>query len=108
MKELLTVNANFHAVWTDGDKKQQLPQVEVIVVMCEPIYTVDACGSIIRQRETSQCRFSAAPDMLRKLADSLAKLADEADSLPLANVKTVATEGAGESLTEADQHPSQN
>ena len=84
MKELLTVNANFHAVWTDGDKKQ-LPQVEVIVVMCEPIYTVDSCGSLIRQRETSQCRFSAAPDMLRKLADSLVKLADEADSLPLAN-----------------------
>lgn len=84
MKELLTVNANFHAVWTDGDKKH-LPQVEVILVMCEPVYSVDACGSVIRQRETSQCRFSAAPDMLRKLADSLVKLADEADSLPLAN-----------------------
>ena len=92
MKELLTVNANFHAVWTDGDKKQQLPQVEVIVVMCEPIYTVDACGSIIRQRETSQCRFSASPDMLRKLADSLVKLADEADSLPLANASGQARE----------------
>lgn len=90
MKELLTVNANFHAVWTDGDKKQ-LPQVEVIVVMCEPIYTVDACGSIIRQRETSQCRFSAAPDMLRKLADSLVKLAEEADSLPLANAPAMPT-----------------
>lgn len=91
MKELLTVNANFHAVWADGEKKQQLPQVEVIVVMCEPIYTVDACGGIIRQRETSQCRFSAAPEMLRKLADSLVKLADEADSLPLANVPAMAS-----------------
>ena len=89
MKELLTVNANFHAVWSEEDKKQ-IPQVEVIVVMCEPIYTVDACGSIIRQRETSQCRFSAAPDMLRKLADSLVKLADEAESLPLANAIVVA------------------
>lgn len=89
MKELLTVNANFHAVWTEGDQKQ-LPQVEVIIVMCEPTYTVDACGSIIRQRETSQCRFSAAPEMLRKLANSLVKLADEADSLPLANASVEA------------------
>ena len=97
MKELLTVNANFHAVWTDGDKKQ-LPQVEVIVVMCEPIYTVDACGSIIRQRETSQCRFSAAPDMLRKLADSLVKLAEEADSLPLAKRPRPSQRGLSHSL----------
>ena len=86
MKELLAVNANFHAVWAEGDKKQQLPRVEVIVVMCEPIYKVDACGGIIGQRETSQCRFSAAPDMLRRMAGSLVGLADEADSLHLANV----------------------
>jgi hypothetical protein len=84
MKELLTVNANFHAVWTDGDKRQ-LPQVEVILVMSEPTYAVDAVGEIIRQRETSQCRFSASPKLLRKLAESLNKLADEADALPVAN-----------------------
>ena len=84
MKELLTVNANFFAVWTET---KQVSQVEIIILMSEPTYCVDACGQLVRQRDTSQCRFSAAPDMLRKLADSLVKLADEADSLPLANDK---------------------
>jgi len=84
MNELLTVNANFHAVWADKSSKL-LPQVEVIIVMCEPTYAVDAVGDVIRQRSTSQCRFSANPKMLRKLAESLTKLADEAESLPLQN-----------------------
>jgi hypothetical protein len=81
MNELLTVNANFHAVWEEGTKILR-PQVEVIVVVSEPTYTLDAVGDIIRQRATSQFRFSANPKMLRRLADSLVKLADEADALP--------------------------
>jgi hypothetical protein len=84
MKELLTISANFHAVWTDGDKKQ-IPQVEVILVMSEPTYTVDAVGEVVRQRETSQCRFSASPKLLMRLAESMTKLAAEAEALPLAN-----------------------
>jgi len=84
MNELLTVNANFHAIWQEETKKL-LPQVEVVVVVSEPTYTLDAVGDIIRQRAVSQFRFSANPKMLRRLADSLIKLADEADDLPLSN-----------------------
>jgi hypothetical protein len=94
MKELLTVTANFYSAWAeDEDKNQQLiPQVELIIVMSEPVYSVDSSGSTIRQREVSQCRFSTSPDMLRRLAESLVKLADESDCL--ANTKLSGSEGA--------------
>ena len=87
MKEILTINANFHAVWAEGTKKL-LPQVEVILVMSEPSYTVDGVGDVIRQRTTSQVRFSANPKLLRKLAESFVKLADEAEEFPLENAKS--------------------
>ena len=90
MKEILTLNANFHAVWAEGSKKL-LPQVEVILVMSEPSYVVDGVGDVIRQRTTSQVRFSANPKLLRKLSESLLKLADEAEGLPLENEKNPAT-----------------
>lgn len=84
MNELLTINANFHALWAEGTNNL-LPHVEVILVMSEPSYTVDGVGDVIRQRTTSQVRFSANPKLLRKLAESFVKLADEADELPIAN-----------------------
>ena len=84
MKEILTVTANFHAVWAEGSKKL-LPQAEVTLVMSEPSYTVDGVGDVIRQRTTSHVRFSANPKILRKLAESFMKLADEAEELPLEN-----------------------
>jgi len=86
MKEILTINANFHAVWAEGTKKL-LPQVEVILVMSEPSYTVDGVGDVIRQRTTSQVRFSAHPKLLRKLAETFVRLADEAEELPLENAQ---------------------
>lgn len=84
MKQILTINANFHALWAEGSKKL-LPQVEVILVMSEPSYTVDGVGDVIRQNATSQVRFSASPKLLRKIADSLVNLAEEAEKLPLEN-----------------------
>jgi hypothetical protein len=83
MKELLAVNTNFIALW---DEKQKLhPNVEIILILSEPSYNIDPCGQVIRQRETHQVRFSASPSLLRKLCDSLQKLADEAETLPLEN-----------------------
>ena len=77
MKELLTISANFVATWTED--KKLLPQVEVTLVMAEPAYSVDAAGEVVRQRETSQCRFSASPRLLRKTAEHLRALADQAE-----------------------------
>ena len=79
MKELLTISSNFIAAWTE--EKKPIPQVEVILVMSEPSYTVDAVGEVVRQRETSQVRFCASTKVLRKLSDAMTKLADEAESL---------------------------
>lgn len=79
MKELLTISSNFLAAWTE--EKKLLPQVEVILVMSEPSYSVDAVGEVVRQRETSQVRFSASPKVLRKLSEAMTKLADEAETL---------------------------
>ena len=79
MKELLTISSNFFAAWTE--EKKLMPQVEVILVMSEPSYSVDAVGEVVRQRETSQVRFSASPKVLRKLADVMTKLSDEAETL---------------------------
>ena len=85
MKELLTVNANFHAVWSENDKP--IPQVEVVLVTSEPTYTVDAAGQVISQRTTDAFRFAASPAALRKLAESLVKLAIEGEQLRWANPK---------------------
>lgn len=79
MKELLTISSNFLAAWTE--EKKLLPQVEVILVMSEPAYSVDAVGEVVCQRETSQVRFSASPKVLRKLSEAMTKLADEAETL---------------------------
>ena len=79
MKELLTLSSNFLAAWTE--EKKLLPQVEVILVMSEPSYSVDAVGEVVRQRETSQVRFLATPKALRKLSAAMAALADEAEKM---------------------------
>jgi len=89
MNEILTISANHHAVWSE--KNKLLPQVEVILVMSEPSYTVDGVGEVIRQRTTSQVRFSANPKVLRALAEGMIKLANEAEALPLTNEKEPAS-----------------
>lgn len=89
MKELLTISSNFMGAWTED--KKLLPQVEVILVMSEPSYTVDAVGEVVRQRETSQCRFSASPKVLYKLAEAMTKLAAEAEALVPPNDPSSAT-----------------
>ena len=79
MKELLTIRGNFSAVWTE--EKVMLPQVEVILVLSEPTYAVDAAGEVVSHRETSATRFAASPRMLRRLGESMVKLAEEAETL---------------------------
>lgn len=85
MKELLTVNANFCAWWTED--KKLLPKIEVILVMSEPSYSVDAVGEMVCQRKVSQVRFSASPIVLRKMSETLTKLADESETLVSQNGK---------------------
>lgn len=77
MKQLLTVSSNYFAVRAENGLL--LPEVEVILVLSEPTYAVDAVGELVKHRETSQSRFVASPKVLRKLAEALLQFAAEAD-----------------------------
>lgn len=79
MKEILTVNSNFFASFTEG--KKLLPQAEVILVLSEPTCIIDPYGQTIRQRENTHVRFAASPYILRKLAKELEGIAAESESL---------------------------
>ena len=79
MKELITVNSNFFASFTEG--KKLLPQAEVILILSEPTYIIDAYGQTIRQRENRHVSFAASPCALRKLSKELENIASESESL---------------------------
>lgn len=85
MKELLTLNANFLAAWDDEKKLNRL--VEVILIISEPKYLIDAGGKVTRHREADPYRMIASPTTLRILAEKFQNLADEVESLPLPNAQ---------------------
>lgn len=76
MKELRSTTANM-ALVIGGDEPQTV--VEVVLLVSEPKYSIDASGSVAKARNLEDMRFSASPKGLRDLADVLLKLADEAD-----------------------------
>lgn len=76
MKEILSVAANHLASF---DKTGVAPMVEVILILSEPVYTIDSTGAQIRSRETTTERFVSATEPLRKLSEILNRLADEAE-----------------------------
>lgn len=88
MKELVTLSSNFFAVWTE--EKTMSPMVEVILILSEPVYSVDSEGQVTRERETSQARFSVPLDRLVKLAEALLVLAKESEEM----AEPAAKEGA--------------
>lgn len=79
MKELLTIGSNFIGRWTEEKKLE--PQVEIILLLSEPVYSVDPSGEVMRQREMSQARFVASPKTMRKLATALQELAEQVEEL---------------------------
>ncbi len=84
MKELLDVRANYMATWTD--EKKFVPQVEVVLLLTEAAYSVDAVGAVVRGREVSQVRFTTVAGNLRTLADVLVGIAGEVEQR-LAEIK---------------------
>ncbi len=77
MKELLTVARNFLTTFDEDEKP--IKQAEIVLVMSEAVYNIDAGGEMVRSRETSQIRFVARVENLRKLSDILRTFADEAE-----------------------------
>ena len=76
MKELRSTTANIALVIGGGEASTV---VEVVLLVSEPKYSIDASGSVAKARNLEDMRFSTSPKGLRDLADVLLKLADEAD-----------------------------
>ena len=79
MKELLTVRSNFfEAIGEDG---RPIPQVELILVLSEPVYSADASGAVVASREVSHVRFGVLASSLGKLSSVLLDLAKQSEEL---------------------------
>lgn len=76
MKELRSVTANFHMLFS---VVEATPLVEVVLLLSEPKYAVDDAGSLSKRRDLTDFRFSTSSKGLRDLATSLVELADQCD-----------------------------
>jgi hypothetical protein len=75
MKEIATVAANFLAIITESGKI--LPEIEIALVLSEPVYRPHQDGLVIRERQCETIRFSLSPKRAIDLAKQLETLADE-------------------------------
>lgn len=77
MKEILAVNANYHATISDGGKME--PSVEIILIASEPSYSFDPSGHCIRSRSVEPFRFASSPKQLRDMSEKLAAIAEQCE-----------------------------
>lgn len=78
-KEYSGCASNISFVQTN--KGDMMPLIETILLYSEPVWRVDAGGSIIRSREMGSFRISAGPDALRDIAKYLVEYADDAEDI---------------------------
>ena len=76
MNELASISSNLHAIY---DEQYRLsPSAEVVLIMTEPAYTIDASG-VVKSRNVITTRFSAGPTLLRLIAKALNEIADQSE-----------------------------
>ncbi len=85
MKTLMGTARN-HMVMYDDDGKGE-PAIEIILMVTEPVYSVDAAGRVLKRNDVDSMRVVAQPEALRQVADSLREWADESDALAEAGSK---------------------
>jgi hypothetical protein len=73
MKEIIGTAANIYYTKYDKEKPYE-PQMELIVVVSEPVYRVDESGELIRQRTTESIRFSSSFDGMKKFAGKILEM----------------------------------
>jgi len=78
MKELMGTARNIFAVIQDG---KAIPTIEVIFMVVEPQFHIDAGGELIRSRVPETLRFTTTPAGLRKVMADFGELADEAEEI---------------------------
>lgn len=77
MKEFCAFTTNLAYVELENGKL--CPLVEMIFIVSEPVYSFDAVNDVVKSRAVADCRFSAHPSTLRKLAENFIKIADETE-----------------------------
>ena len=77
MKEIVTTSANYVAVIIGNGTLRA--ECEIGLVLSEPTYRPDHGGEIIKERKCETIRFSASPEILRKLSESFRQFADESE-----------------------------
>lgn len=78
MRELRSISHNI-SILMHEDSEQ--PMVEVILLLSEPQYAIDASGMFAKSRNLTDFRFGTTPKGLRDLAETLIGMADEAEHL---------------------------
>lgn len=93
MKELLAQASNLSLMESD---KGLVPIAEVILVLCEPVYSIDPSGGTIRSSAVEQVRFSSGPIALRKAAGTLKQLADDMEAMAARYSRVLPPERGGD------------
>lgn len=76
MNELASISSNLLAIYDEKDRL--IPSAEIVLIMTEPAYTIDASGGV-KSRNVVTTRFSAGPTLLRLIATAMNNIADQAE-----------------------------
>ena len=93
MKELIGTARNLMLAASDDGEPRAM--IEVILILTEPNFRVDAVGQMIRERSVETARFSTTAKGLRAVAKDYLAWADEADAFLMALKLGVEPEGGG-------------
>lgn len=77
VKELVGQSRNLIGVPLEGAAPE--PLIELVLIVSEPSYMVDAGGDSIRHRVVETLRLCATPSGMRQLAKFLTEASDEAE-----------------------------
>lgn len=78
MKELMSVSSNVSISVHPDAEIDSRPMIELVLVLSEPKYSLDATGELVKSRQTFDFRFSTTPSQLKKMAAIFIKTAEEA------------------------------
>ena len=76
MNELSSISSNLLVIY--DEQGHLIPQAEVVLIMTEPAYRIDA-GGVVKTREVVATRFAASPAHLRQIAKAMLNIADQAE-----------------------------
>lgn len=79
MKEIVSLASNITLAQCSDEKLHGV--IELIILCSEPTYKPDGGSGVVKIRELSETRLSTVPQFLRRIAERMIEIADEADAL---------------------------